>query len=71
MISSLEVLLGEKAHIEHRPFHPADMLANQADVTKARRMLGWEPRVGLAEGMRRLVEWYLVERSWARQVITE
>ena len=70
MIASLEALLGEKARIERRPFHPADMLANQADVTKARQLLGWEPQIGLSEGMRRLVAWYLAERSWASQVLT-
>jgi UDP-glucuronate 4-epimerase len=70
MITHLEGLLGEKARIEYLPFHKADMLANQADITKARALLGWEPRVDLAEGMRRLVEWYLSERSWARDIIT-
>jgi nucleoside-diphosphate-sugar epimerase len=70
MIASLEVLLGEKARVEQRPFHPADMLANQADITKARRLLGWEPQIGLSEGMRRMVAWYLAERSWASQVLT-
>ena len=47
------------------------MLSNLADISKARRMLGWEPQVDLIEGMRRLVDWYLAERSWASQVITE
>jgi UDP-glucuronate 4-epimerase len=70
MIASLEALLGEKARIERRPFHLADMLANQADITKARQLLGWEPQIGLSEGMRRLVAWYLAERSWTSQVLT-
>lgn len=70
MLASLENLLGERARVEHHPFHPADMLANQADISKARWMLGWEPQVGLAEGMGRLVDWYLAERSWASQVLT-
>ena len=70
MIARLESLLGRKATLVHHPFHKADMLANQADISKARRLLGWEPQVGLAEGMRRLVDWYLAERSWASQVIT-
>jgi nucleoside-diphosphate-sugar epimerase len=71
MIARLESMLGIKANLVHHPFHKADMLANQADVSKARRLLGWEPQVGLDEGMRRLVDWYLAERSWASQVITE
>jgi nucleoside-diphosphate-sugar epimerase len=70
MIARLEELLGEKAQVERRPFHKADMLSNLADITKARTLLGWEPRIELAEGMRRLVAWYLAERSWARDVIT-
>jgi len=70
MIARLERLLGEKAIIERQPAHKADMLANQADITKARQLLGWEPQVTLDEGMKRLVDWYLSERSWASQVIT-
>jgi nucleoside-diphosphate-sugar epimerase len=34
-------------------------------VSKARRMLGFEARVGLEEGLRRLVEWWKEERSKA------
>lgn len=69
LIGLLEELVGKKAVIEHLPPNPADMLANQADVSKARRLLGWEPRVGLTEGVQTLVDWYNAERSWARQVI--
>jgi UDP-glucose 4-epimerase len=36
-----------------------------ADVSKARRMLGLEARVGLEEGLRRLVNWWNEERSKA------
>ena len=36
-----------------------------ADVSKARRMLGFEARVGLEEGLRRLVDWWKEERSKA------
>ncbi len=71
MIEQLETLIGCKANVTHQPFHKADMLSNLADVSKARQLLGWEPQVNLMEGMRRLVEWYQAERSWASQVITE
>ena len=70
-IARLEALLGQKARIQYLPFHKADILASQADVSKARRLLGWEPQVGLDEGMRRLVDWYLAERSWASEVILD
>lgn len=71
MIERLEDLIGCKGNVERRPFHKADMLSNLADVSKARSLLGWESQVSLAEGMRRLVEWYQQEQSWASQVITD
>ncbi len=71
MLARLEGLLGAKALVERQPAHKADMLANQADVSKARALLGWEPQVGLAEGMSRMVQWYLAERNWASQVVTD
>ena len=71
MIERLEELTGCKADVVHRPFHKADMLANLADVSKARRLLGWEPQVNLLEGMRLLVDWYLAERQWAKDIITD
>jgi len=69
LIGLLEELIGKKATVKHLPPNPADMLANQADVSKARRLLGWEPRVALAEGVQSLVAWYNAERSWACQMV--
>jgi UDP-glucuronate 4-epimerase len=71
MLARLEGLLECKANIVHHPFPKADMLANLADDSKARRLLNWEPKVSLMEGMRRLVDWYQAERAWASQVITD
>jgi nucleoside-diphosphate-sugar epimerase len=71
LIAMIETMLGRQAIIEHHPFHPADMMNNLADVSKARNLLGWQPRVGLAEGVRNLIDWYMAERDWASQVITE
>jgi len=70
MISMLEELTGKKAIIERHPPNPADMLANQADVTKARQLLDWQPLVGLREGLRRLVGWYNAERDWVKGIAT-
>ena len=70
MTRILEELIGKKAHVEHYPAHKADMLANWADVSKARNLLGWSPEVGLEEGIGRMVDWYMQERDWASQVLT-
>jgi UDP-glucuronate 4-epimerase len=29
-----------------------------ADISKAKTLLGWEPKVGFEEGMKRLMEWH-------------
>jgi nucleoside-diphosphate-sugar epimerase len=70
LIRMMEEAIGKPARVERRPAHKADMLANWADVSKARELLGWEPQVSLAEGVRRLIDWYHSERSWASQIIT-
>ena len=70
VIEMIEEVTQKKAEIENLPFNPADMLANWADVEKARRLLGWEPQVSLLEGIKHLVDWYNAERSWASQIKT-
>ncbi|MBN1306125.1 MAG: GDP-mannose 4,6-dehydratase [Anaerolineales bacterium] len=70
LIKLTEELIGKEAIIEHGPFHPADMRNNWADVSRAGKLLGWEPQVDLHEGMKRLVDWYNAERSWAKEILT-
>jgi len=70
LIRLLEEEIGRQAIIEHRPAHPADMRSNQADVEKAKKLLGWEPLVSLSEGTAKLVSWYNAEREWASTIET-
>jgi UDP-glucuronate 4-epimerase len=71
LISIFESAIGKKAIVERKPMDKADMLASWADVTRAGELLGWEPNVGLEEGVGRLVDWYKAERSWASQIKTD
>jgi UDP-glucuronate 4-epimerase len=71
LIRMLQDLLGRKAQVLSLPANPADAQANWADVTKAKRLLNWEPQVGLQEGISRMVEWYNAERAWASQLVTD
>jgi UDP-glucuronate 4-epimerase len=70
LISLLEEKIGRKAIINQLPPNQADMLTSNADVSKAGRLLGWQPRVGLKEGVSRLVEWYIAERKWLKEIAT-
>ena len=68
LIHKLEEIIGKPAVIEHLPVVKADMLANLADISKARRMLDWEPEVSLDEGLRRTVAWYRAEREFLKDI---
>ena len=68
LIRKLEGMIGKPAIIEHKPVVKADMLANLADVSKARKLLGWNPEVELDEGLRRTVDWYLQGRDWLKDI---
>lgn len=70
LIELLEELIGKKAVVQYGPPNQADMLSNWADVSKAGKILGWKPRVGLNEGVNKIVEWYAAERSWVRGILT-
>jgi nucleoside-diphosphate-sugar epimerase len=69
LIRILEKRIGKKAQIKQLPPNPADIRASLANVDKATQILGWQPQVGLDEGIGRLVDWYESERSWAKEVV--
>ena len=69
-IRLVEELVGQKAILEYRPRHPADVLATWADISKAKRLLGWRPQTHFREGVSHLVEWYRENQEWAREIST-
>ena len=70
LVELLEDLTGKKVNVQYGPPNLADMFMNQANVTKAREMLGWNPQVKLREGIGNLIEWYKAEQSWAKDILT-
>ncbi len=70
LIRLVEEVVGKKAVVQYGPAILADMRSNWADVSKARELLDWQPRVDLHEGVGRLVDWYNAERSWAQNIRT-
>ena len=61
LIALLERELGQKARIDRQPPQPGDVPQTYADVAKARRLLGYDPRTPIEEGIRRFVEWFKEE----------
>ena len=58
LIALLEKELDRPALVERHPLQPGDVPQTYADVTKARRLLGYDPRTKIEDGIRRFVEWF-------------
>ena len=58
LIRLIEEAFGKKANIEMLELQPGDVSITYADITKAKQMLEYQPKVKMEEGIRRFVEWY-------------
>jgi UDP-glucuronate 4-epimerase len=62
LIRLIEKALSKKANIETLETQPGDVSVTYADITKAKRMLKYHPKVKMKEGIQRFVEWYKENR---------
>jgi CDP-paratose 2-epimerase len=53
----LENLLGETIEVARGDWRPGDQRVFYADISMAERELGWKPKIGVEEGVKRLFEW--------------
>lgn len=58
LLGLLGELLGCRPKIEHLPPRVGDVRESLADITLARRLLGYEPQTGLEEGLKRTIDYY-------------
>jgi UDP-glucuronate 4-epimerase len=63
LIALLEKALDRNAEIDRQPPQPGDVPQTFADVTKARRLLGYDPRTQIEEGINKFVEWFRESRN--------
>jgi nucleoside-diphosphate-sugar epimerase len=57
LIRELAAILGVEPEVQHLASRPGDVPHSLADISKARRLLGYEPTVDFQEGVRRTVAW--------------
>ncbi|HUK13406.1 MAG TPA: GDP-mannose 4,6-dehydratase [Thermoanaerobaculaceae bacterium] len=62
LIELVGAALGVEPRVEALPLQPGDVPITYADVAKAKRLWGWEPRVPIEEGIERFVAWYRTHR---------
>jgi len=58
MVETIEQVMGKKAKLDRKPVQPGDVPRTMADVSKARRMLGYEPKTSFAEGVAKQYAWW-------------
>lgn len=57
MISTIEEVIGKKAKIEQLPMQAGDVQKTYADIEKAKRLLGYEPKTSFKDGVKRFIEY--------------
>src|SRR5947199_5038532 len=63
LIAAIEKALGKKAKINRLPEQPGDMPLTCADISKARKLLGYNPKTKFQDGLPRFVHWFLKSRA--------
>jgi UDP-glucuronate 4-epimerase len=59
LIEKIETALGKKAKINQLPEQPGDVPLTCADISKARRLLGYNPTTRFSEGLPKFIDWFL------------
>jgi nucleoside-diphosphate-sugar epimerase len=62
LVAILGELTGSAVEATHEAARAGDVRHSQADISRARDLLGYEPLIPLAEGLQRTLEWYRAER---------
>ncbi|HEY1770252.1 MAG TPA: SDR family NAD(P)-dependent oxidoreductase [Chthoniobacterales bacterium] len=63
LIAAIESALGRKAKINHLPEQPGDVPLTCAEISKAKRLLGYHPETPLAVGLPRFIAWFRRQRE--------
>src|SRR3989442_5752854 len=63
LIAAIEKALGKKAKTNRLPEQPGDMPLTCADISKARKLLGYDPKTKFDVGLPRFIDWFLKSRG--------
>ncbi|MBT4352415.1 SDR family NAD(P)-dependent oxidoreductase [archaeon] len=63
LVSTIEKITGKKAKIEQKPIPKGDVPLTYADLTKAKRLLNYEPKVSIEEGIKNFYEWFKTNKQ--------
>jgi CDP-paratose 2-epimerase len=58
----LERLMGRAIPVSYSDWRPGDQSIYVSDIRKAKQQLGWEPKIGVEEGIQPLFKWVLANK---------
>lgn len=59
MVETIEKVLGKKAVLDKQPMQLGDVEKTYADISKAKEILGYDPKTNFEDGIKKFVEWYM------------
>lgn len=68
LVSAIEKVVGKKANIKRMPERRGEVEKTFADITKAKKMLGYDPKTTLEEGIRKTYKWFLATPKWYKDL---
>lgn len=68
LIGEIEDISGQKARINRLPLQPGDVPKTYADISKARDLLGYEPKTELKSGLKSFYNWYKAQAARVSRV---
>ncbi len=68
VIQEIEKNLNKKVKITSLDRHPADILYTCAKIEKAKKILNWEPDTKIDQGLKVVIDWYLKEKEWVKDI---
>ncbi|MEO0151898.1 MAG: NAD-dependent epimerase/dehydratase family protein [candidate division WOR-3 bacterium] len=63
VVNKIGEILNKEPKIIYEPFNKADIYETKADITKARKLLNWEPKIKIEEGLKRTIDWFLENKD--------
>lgn len=68
MIETIGKAVGIEPNIEQLPMQPGDVERTYADISKAKKLIGYEPKTSFEDGIRNFVNWYKKMKSYIDKV---
>lgn len=63
-IDLIEKKIGKKAKMEFLPLQPGDVPGTVADISKAKKDFGYNPKTSIEDGVEKFIEWFTENKTW-------